>query len=243
MTSISSARWVEEGLGEKFAHLTALMPRGFASYVRLFHPARNLDGGRVRWADIAEWSGRKAHPLMAFERISSSRKGYGAGSRPWTKDPISGSLDREDAIDLARFLAEFTKTPENCFFAVWEGYGQFTPGAMSILTTSGGQSQFPPPEILASPRLTGVGRNYLLYSGPLSAISSFFESFWRESPTIWWPEDRTWCISTDIDLDSTYVGAQERCVTALAEDSRFEVLPTSLDAPVYLAADTLNSNG
>ena len=36
---------------------------------------------------------------------------------------------------------------------------------------------------------------------------------------------------------------EERCVTALTEDSRFEVLPTSLDAPVYLATDTLNSDG
>jgi hypothetical protein len=242
VTDISSARWVEEGLGWQFAHLTALMPRGFASYARLFHPAQNRDGEPVRWADIASWSGRKAHPLMAFERISSPRHGYGVGLPPWSDNPIKGSLEYDDAIVLAEFLADFTDTGEKCYFAVWDGYGQFSPGARSTITTSGGQPQFPPPEVLTAPRLAGVGRDYVLYLGPLSVIGSFFHGLWDKSPNIWWPEDRAWCFSTDIDLDSTYIGGSERCIEALTGDPRFEVLKTTLDAPVYMAADTLNSD-
>ena len=134
----------------------------------------------------------------------------------------------------------FTDTPEHCIFAVWEGYGQFTPGAMSILSASGGIPQFPPDEVLTAERLRGIGRDYFLYAGPPSAMASFFEGFWSHSPNIWWPEDRTWCVATDIDLDSTYVGGSEGCIAALLRDSRFETLPITLDAPTYFEADTVN---
>ena len=98
----------------------------------------------------------------------------------------------------------------------------------------------PPPEIETAERLHGEGRDYLVYTGPLTAMSSFFEGFWTDSPNIWWPEDRAWCVATDIDPDSTYVGGQADCIDALTSDSRFEVLPITLDAPTYVDADTLN---
>lgn len=244
VTDLSPARWVEKGLGQPFAYLTALVPRGFASYARLFHPARNRDGEPVRWAEIAAWSGRKVHPLMAFERISAPvqdpDRGPGPEIPPWHGDPLEGSLEQDMAIALASFLGEFTATAENCFFAVWDGYGQFNRGARGILTAGGGQPQLPPPEVESAPRLVGMQRKYVLYRGPLSAIGSFFQGFWDHSPNMWWPEDCAWCVSTDIDLDSTYIGAGEGCIEALTEDARFEALGTAPDAPVYMAADTLN---
>jgi hypothetical protein len=179
---------------------------------------------------------------MAFERISAPTSGYGAGVAPWIEEPNQGSLDSDDVIALADFLANFTDTPQWCFFAVWEGYGQFTPSARVIFRSfseSGAEPQVPvpPAEVLTAERLTGVGRGYVLYAGPLSAVTSFH---W-DSPNIWWPEDRKWCVATDIDLDSTYVGGSEACIEALVNDARFEVLPTMLDAPVYMEADTLNA--
>ena len=72
MHDISVARWVEQNFGQNFAHVAGLIPRGFAQYARLFHPARNQHGERVRWAEVAAWSGRTVHPLMAFERISGT---------------------------------------------------------------------------------------------------------------------------------------------------------------------------
>ncbi len=111
---------------------------------------------------------------MAFERISAPSSGYGTGVAPWNEDPRHGSLDSDDAIALAEFLANFTDIPQQCFFAVWEGYGQFNPGAMSVLSESGAEPQVPPAEVLTAERLTGVGRDYILYAGPLSAVISFF---------------------------------------------------------------------
>ena len=79
---------VEQGLGQAFAHVAALLPRGFGRYARLFHPARNQRGERVRWAEVAAWSGRTVHPLMAFERICAPARGYGATA---TKLPASAA--------------------------------------------------------------------------------------------------------------------------------------------------------
>jgi len=238
---VSLSRWLEQGLNQKFGTVGSLIPRGFSSYARLFHPARNRAGQQVRWAEVASWSGRTVHPLMAFEGISSLREGNDIDPPPWTEDPVHGSLAEEEAAALAAFVARFTGTPERCFFAVWEGFGQFHPGAMSMLTSAGGdQSPFPPEEIQAAQRIKGVGRDYLLYSGPLSCIRSFFAGIWRASPTIWWPEDRMWCVATDTDLDSTYFGGSEVCVRTLMEHAVFEALAINLDAPTYITADTLN---
>ena len=241
LTDVSAARWVEEGLGSRFALVEALVPRGFAAYARIFHPAYTQDDRPVRWAEVAAWAGRTAHPLMAFKRISAPRQGFGIGEAPWYENPNEGRLNEGEAGSLAEFLADFTGTASRCFFAVWDGYGQFSGGGMGILSTSGGIPLSPPSEVLTSQRIKGVGRDYLLYEGRLSAISSFFSTrFWHGGPNIWWPEDRRWCVATDIDLNSTYIGGSEACIEALPNHPWLEVMPATLDAPVHIGSDTLN---
>ena len=146
LTDVSAARWVEEGLGSRFALVEALVPRGFAAYARIFHPAYTQDDRPVRWAEVAAWAGRTAHPLMAFKRISAPRQGFGIGEAPWYENPNEGRLDEGEAGSLAEFLADFTGTASRCFLAVWDGYGQFSGGGMGILSTSGGIPLSPPSE-------------------------------------------------------------------------------------------------
>jgi hypothetical protein len=244
---VAAARWIEQRLGKKFAHVEALVPRGFARYARLFHPAKDRYGARLRWADVAAQNGRTVHPLMAFERISIPAGGSAIEEAQWIEEPRVGSLDPDDVIALADCLGHFTGTSQRCFFAIWEGYGQFSPGACIAMFSASEVTPnvarprllIPPAAVLTAQRLVGVGRKYLLYSGPLSAIASFHANLW-DSPNLWWPEDRNWCVATDIDLNSTYLGGSEDCIEALCSDSRFEVLPTVLDARVDFAADTVN---
>ena len=63
---------------------------------------------------------------------------------------------------------------------------------------------------------------------------------WPYFPQLWWPDDRAWCVVTDIDLDSTYVGAGEEGVARLLADPVLEVVPASLDDRVDMGADTIN---
>ena len=240
LTGVTVGHWVEVALGNNFAHVDALVPKGFAAYARLFHPARTEDHQSVRWSEVAEWAGRVAHPLMAFEGISAQKMEYGAGDQPWSCDPYHGSLDEDVAITLADFLTDFTSTPGQSYFGVWEGYGWYNPGAVAMLSTSGGVPLIPPEEVITARRLKGVDRNYLLYEGQLSSIRSFFSHRWGNAPNIWWPRDHSWFVSTDIDLDSTYVGGTEACVEGLLRHTSLEVLKTAPGAPVYMTADTIN---
>ncbi len=237
LTDLSEARWVEQSLqAAPFAHVGALVPAGFARFVRLLHPARDAQGNPVRWAAVAAWSGHRLYPRASFEVISVPRPGYGSGSPPWTEPPRRGSLERADAVALAEVLAAFTTTPDRCFFAVWEGYGHLS-GGLAALTSSGrGEPVPPPPEVRAAPRLEEVERRYLLYVGPLAQVTSFFTGIWSGAPNLWWPADRQWFVATDIDLDSTYIGGSDALVAALAGDRRFEVVPASRDDPTYAEA-------
>ena len=67
---------------------------------------------------------------------------------------------------------------------------------------------------------------YLLYSGPLSAVMAFLEH-WSHSPNLWWPEDRSWCVATDIDLPSSYIGCDARCLEALCDIRRWKPRPST----------------
>ncbi len=240
LTDVSAARWVETGLSSNFAHVDALVPRGYAAYGRLFHPASGEDNRRVRWSEVAAWAGSVVHPLMAFEGISAPKPGHVAGARPWLQDPMEDQMDEQDALVLAVLLSGFTGTPQHCYFGIWDGFGQYSPGAMTLLTASGGIPQSPPLDVISAQRFDGVGREYLLYEGPLTAIGSFFNHFRSHPPNIWWPEDRSWCVATDIDLNTTYVGGSQACIQAIIGEQSLEALATSGDAPVYMAADAIN---
>ena len=88
------------------------------------------------------------------------------------------------------------------------------------------------------------GRDYLLFHGPIDAITAFLARdghFWGHSPNIWWPEDRAWCVETDIDLFDTYVGGSRECIEAIMSNPDLEALPTTLDARLDLGGDIINA--
>jgi hypothetical protein len=44
----------------------------------------------------------------------------------------------------------------------------------------------------------------------------------NSTPTYWWPEDRSWCIYTDLDLTYRLIGANEAAIRALEHDAEIE---------------------
>jgi hypothetical protein len=61
----------------------------------------------------------------------------------------------------------------------------------------------------------------------------------EQSPALWWPADRAWCVATDPELMSTYVAGPVEVVEALLA-SMLEVHPARPDDPVGYVADALN---
>ena len=227
---VTSAQWVEESLMD-FGSVRALVPEGFSAYARVFHPAYLDDSQEqpVRWSTVASWTGRTVHPQMQFERIANLSEDPGDiyQDPPWGSLPQHGSIPENECLTLVDVLRGFTSTPDQCYFCLWEGYGNIDTRLYK-----------------ASARVKAPGRSYLLFRGPIDAVMAFLvgkRTWWGDSPNIWWPGDRAWCVATDIDLVDTYVGGSEECIDAVLNHPDLEALPTTLDARLDIGGDTLNA--
>jgi hypothetical protein len=233
-----------------------IVPSGFDAYARLFHPAIGRGRTRIRWRELAERYGTTIHPQMQFAHIVGTRA---IDELDDIEPPFEGYLLREETAWLAEALAPHTAATTTCWFALWDGYGHW-PGRAGI--TWNGDGTWSPVgslweihrsadeahertkrfqrQLAAIPTMSIPGRDYFLFRGPLEAAShlAFDEVF--QSPNLWWPDDRAWCVATEIDGDSTYIGGSEACIAAVLGDERFEALPSSIDHRFDAWGDEVN---
>ena len=81
----------------------------------------------------------------------------------------------------------------------------------------------------------------LLLTGPLDAAATSLERPpFDQRANLWWPDDRAWCVASEIDLTTTDVGGNEDCVRDLLDDPGLEVLPVPVDQGVAWDSDRLN---
>jgi len=71
-----------------------------------------------------------------------------------------------------------------------------------------------------------------LFKGAVDAVG--FQFFQRGSSTanVIWPNRRTWFVSTDIDLETTYVGGSAALIGELLEAQGLEAVEAHPDDPV-----------
>ena len=218
---VSPAAWIGPRLHPFARDTGSVIPEGFEAYVRLFHPVR-VDADRSeRWADIARRNGRIVHSDMQFHLISTPRGETPTGQRP-RYEPKTGSLPPEERRTLIEHLRDATDTPDRYWFCMWEGFGGFDDGGV--------------PERVRLP-----GRSYVLYKGSIDRALQSPDPLLDQSPNLWWPDDRSWFVATEIDFAWTYVGGTDRLIGALLADGRLEAQPISLDAKADYAADRVNS--
>jgi hypothetical protein len=225
-TSASPAEWIAAGVRD-FAHdVGSVVPATFEAHARVCHPAsrdKGDDTAEVRWTEVARANGRVMHPAAEWGSITGSWE-HLSQAPLWDHPPLTGELPSAVATRMAAVLAEHTGTPERCWFAVWEGFAGFAP------------------EWESAPRFEVPGRRMLLLTGPITAagVSLAAEPWISRSANLWWPDDHAWCVGTDIDLMTTYVGASASCVQALQADPTLEVVPVSADQRIIWDSDTIN---
>lgn len=59
-------------------------------------------------------------------------------------------------------------------------------------------------------------------------------------PNLIWPDDRSWCVATDIDQDTTYVGGSSRLVDDLVRCDSLEVHEVRADDGITEDSDRIN---
>jgi hypothetical protein len=214
--SVGAADWIISRLGEFGTNVASVVPGGFEAYARVLHPADAYGpGGPVRWGDVAKWSGLPLRSSSQFHSIALPPEAP-PHDAPWDDGPRLGTLTEADALRLVDLLRPWTTTPNECWFALWDGYGW--------------QSRLDPSE----PRVHLPSRDYLLYAGPIEAVGTadlFAES--GHTPNLWWPADDAWCVASEIDLAWTYVGGSTKMLDQLVSDTQIEALAIGPDAPIW----------
>jgi hypothetical protein len=222
----SAADWVVAGLRGFAESVLSIVPAGFPAYVRIFHPAKRRYGDQlanVRWSEIAAANSRQYHAAMQLTSLAGSFESYTDGQLGvFEAAPEIGSLPIELTEPLSMLLAEHTRTPDKAWFAFWEGFGGI------------------PGEIAAAPRFETAGRKYHLLTGSVAAARDGATEPWQQSANLWWAGDRAWCVATEIDLDTTYVGCNERTAAAIVGHAGLEALKVDPTSGVAFDSDERN---
>ena len=182
-----------------------------------------------------------------------NRHEFGWDTSEWTgTPPEQGNVPPDLLMELLDVLAAFTSGDDDCFHALWDGWGWLHQGAWSLLTF--GTDSVPrstaaelglPADVLAGPRLRLPGRDYLVFRGRLGAARRMGHQitddwFSPQSPSLLWPADRSWCLATEIDFDSTMIGGSLELIDALLQRPGLEAWPVSPADDLTFDGDLLN---
>ena len=234
----SEAQWLVEELDPSLGKVSAVVPRGFEAYARILHPAwrvRREEGRLVhspmRWSEVAEIRGTTAHRLMQWPQVwalpqfddSAIEYCVDAGLAP-IAGPDEGRLPPQVARVIQQVLSAHADTAAPCWFGVWVGFAyEYREG------------------IPATRSLSTQYREWDLFRAPLDALTlNFFDvgDFFYQSANIAWPDDRSWCLATDIDMKSSYLGGTKALIEAVLRHEALEAYEASTDDP--LCVDDVN---
>lgn len=231
--STEPADWLRKALTTFGENVGSVVPARFDAYVRIFHPAHR--GGeaevRVLWAEVAESNGKTFHPLAQWLHIAfdaptaQTNYDHGPPGAIWESAPSEGHLPVTAARTLIAILSQRTDTPSNSLFAVWEGWGGLEE------------------EMAGVPHFGLPARGYFLLEGPIEAAAETFypDGHDQQSAALWWPSDQSWCVATEVDFESTYVGGSRECIDAILAASDLEALEVSITDGITWASDVVNA--
>jgi hypothetical protein len=216
LTDTGPAAWVERALAStadaRDWTVATMVPSVFAAYARVLPPTYNRDDEhgepRHRWSEIAAHRGVPLTAETQFDALV-------AGADHWGR-PSDGGLDARETGVLAGILSSFTRTPEEAFFCLWEGFG--------LEETDAWRNR---PMRVRIPH-----RAYHLLTGPVTAAPVLPTPLEWRCASKWWPADRAWLVATEIDGYLTYVGGSRAAIDAVLADPSLDAVAVDPSTPV-----------
>jgi len=170
--------------------------------------------------------------------------------------------DREQLAAAVQVLRRHTRTPDDCYFCLWDGWGPGSSvpvshdshGLPTTYTDDGGrfvafpsvaarpgvaeQSPASPPR---RPKVVVPGRAYFLFRGKAEDLGAWgADGPWPDmsyvpEPAFVWPADHAWCIANDVDPHWMGIGASTSAIEALVADPVLDVVPAdpAEEQPTY----------
>ncbi|MFC4516354.1 hypothetical protein [Streptomyces ehimensis] len=205
--------WIQDRLGRPDGGpghaVSELVPGCFGSYLRIFHPFQAMDGsGRTcSWRTLAEAYGVPFHSELSHRSLPAGT--VPSGGPLWLAE--SGRLDDRSRGALQRCLAPATGD-QQVFYA-------YDLVAM-------GEDVDSPIERCSS--LAGLDSTHAAVRAEIGDV---------DGPEFWWPQDRSWVVTTDHDLLSTYIGCSTETARRILRADELEVLPVTQQTRVDFYAD------
>jgi hypothetical protein len=171
-------------------------------------------------------------------------------------DPVAdGQRESDVEIDAGPFseteqlrtvlevLTPHTRTPDDCYFCLWDGWGadiEGGDGARVLDRRKGTVRRGPviapafPPSVLNGPKVVVPNRAYFLFQGAVSDFGDWGAAdMWPGQPRLQvpdpafiWPADHAWCVANDVDPHWAGVGGDVSAIDQLLTDPRLDVVPT-----------------
>ncbi len=117
---------------------------------------------------------------------------------------------------IIEVLAGSTNTPDDCFFAIWEGNT-----ALDYIRDS-------------APTTNIAGYDYFLLRGPVSRATDTLGGL---SPNLWWPNDHAWCVAQHFDFPCAYIGGSRDAVADLLALTEIDSSPVRVDQIITVNYD------
>lgn len=184
--------------------------------------------------------------------------------------PEGGNLPLELARVLWPVLEPYTSTRDRCFFAIWEGFGglpilvheapafelpdrryylfqapishlaeSFYSDEISTRQGGAGFVAFDLEPGQAYPSQTELEAMVAKVEDELNDIFKDLPPQ-HQSANLVWPEDRSWCVHTEIDFNTTYIAGTQALVDDLLACEALEAFQVDPSDGVSYAADTVN---
>jgi hypothetical protein len=204
------------GTNRSVHHVDELLPSGYNSYIRLFHPfvpwtcgiAEPVDQDlRRSWESLASEAGVLFHGELAWKSLASVLPIEPDGGRKYAVH--EGQLERSTAHKMMEVLTANMSTQQIHFVFSHSGH-------------------------LAEP---------MSFRGESGDFDAVIDASSVPGPTYIWPEDHGWFVSTDYDLTSTYIACDARTSARLLVERELETVEVSLDSRIDNGSDQLNGTG
>jgi hypothetical protein len=160
--------------------------------------------------------------------------------------------ETEQLRTVLEVLTAHTRTPDDCYFCLWDGWGADIEGGDGVRvldrrtgTVRRGPLIAPafPPSVLNGPKVVVPNRAYFLFHGAVSDLGDWSAAdMWPgqprpqlPDPAFIWPADHAWCVANDVDSHWAGVGAAVSAIDQLLADPRVDVVPADPreDQPSY----------
>jgi len=211
-TDLEPARWIEPLLAAGSFEVRMTVPQGFAAYARIFHPFVQTEflGDDEFQEEFVTWTEVARQHGRTPHALMERETITGDDAGL----EVADSMSPGQYAALLGILAQHTTSADGWFLC-----GPYDDASLR------GYPQLELP----------LGRSYYLLRGPLGAYADF-----PDDPAYWWPEDRAWCVSTDIDFEWSYLAGSADCVAKVLATPAIDAFATQPGNPARASMDVIN---